>query len=57
MTVKVCLPGERVYLSARVTLARGLKLALVYKQILQDWYSYTVTRVNFTSFADVLRHA
>ena len=38
--LKACLKGERV------TLASGLKLALVYKQI-----------SHFTSFADVFRHA
>ena len=40
---------------ARVTLASRLKLALVYKQISQGGLPYHP--INFTSFADVFRHA
>ena len=43
------------YPCGRVTLASGLKVALVYKQISQ--VGYPITRVNFTSFAEVFRHA
>ena len=34
-TFRACLQGEKGYRCARVTLASGLKLALVYKQISQ----------------------
>ena len=40
------------YPCARDTLASGLKLTLVYKQV-----TLAITRVNFTSFADVFCHA
>ena len=42
---------------ARVTLASGLKLALVYKQTSEVGLPYHIARVNFTSFADEFRHA
>ena len=35
-----CLQGERVTLCARVTLASGLKLTLIYKQISQVGLPY-----------------
>ena len=43
-------------LGERVTLASGLKLALVYKQISQVG-GYPITWVNFASFTDLFRHA
>ena len=46
---RACLQGERV------TLASGLKLALVYQQISQ--VALPITRVSFNSFTDVFRHA
>ena len=43
--VRAYLQGETSYPWARVTLASGLKLG------------YPITQVNFTSFADMFRHA
>ena len=50
------LQGERVYPFARVTLASGLKLALVYKQISQVGLPM-ITQVNFAIFTDAFCHA
>ena len=44
--LRACLKRGEGYACARVTLASGLRLTLVYKQI-----------SHFTSFADVFRHA